>query len=264
MAAPQASNLRATEGSTLSTCVERLGSFKCWWRQSSTWNRRESPSVPTSNNPLPDLIDADKSSGVLRADSRADLADRERAVNVLRPVALPSEGFSICRAVADKFDDDRFKVSVVPVSMSGVDVQKAGSSSPPSDALPTASTSNNERTRSWVASSQMRDGTSSFLDTLGVWGMWPTMEESDSLSPSWDRLAAEMSIDKSVCDRFVVISGSTSRHQGSSSNEVSRGDLVGFGRCRGTTNEGSRRVPGALTFSFGTLSTPPEEAHRTS
>ena len=78
---------------------------------------------------MPDLIEALRSSGVDRAESRADLADKERAVNVLRPVALPSEGFSICRAVADKLDDDRFKVSVVPVSMSGVDVQKAGSSS---------------------------------------------------------------------------------------------------------------------------------------
>ena len=77
----------------------------------------------------------------------------------------------------------------------------------------------------------MRDGTSSsFLDTLGVWGMCPTIEDKDSLSPSWDRLAAEMSIDKSVCDRFVVISGSTSRHHGSSNDVVRRGDLVGFGR----------------------------------
>ena len=175
-------------------------------------------------------MEALRSSGVDLADSRADLADNERAVNVLRPVALPSEGFSICKAVADKFDEDRFKVSVVPVSMSGVDVQKAGSSSPPSDALPTASTSNNERTRSWVASSSMMEGTSLSRCTLGVWGMWPTMEDKDSLSPSWDRLAAEMSMLRSVCDRFVVMSGSTSRHHGSSSNEVSRGDLVGFGR----------------------------------
>ena len=142
-------------------------------------------------------------------------------MSVLRPVAFPSEGFSICRAVADKFDDDRFKVSVVPVSMSGVDVQKAGSSSPPSDARPTASTRSRVRTRSWVASSQMREGTSLLDGTLlGVWGMWPTIEDSDSLSPSCDRRAAEMSIDKSVCDLLVVMSGSTSRHQGSSSNEV--------------------------------------------
>ena len=105
-------------------------------------------------------MEALRSSGVLRADSRADLADRERAVNVLRPVALPSEGFSICNAVADKLDDDRFKVSVVPVSMSGVDVQKAGSNSPPSDALPTLNTSKRVRTRSWVASSSMMEGTS--------------------------------------------------------------------------------------------------------
>ena len=93
-------------------------------------------------------MEALRSSGVDLADNRADLADKERAVNVLRPVALPSEGFSICNAVADKFDDDRFKVSVVPVSMSGVDVQNAGSNSPPSDALPTARTSRSERTRS--------------------------------------------------------------------------------------------------------------------
>ena len=93
-------------------------------------------------------MDALRSSGVDLADSRADLADKERAVNVLRPVALPSEGFSICKAVADKFDEERFKVSVVPVSMSGVDVQNAGSSSPPSDALPMASTSNNVKIRS--------------------------------------------------------------------------------------------------------------------
>ena len=140
--------------------------------------------MPTSNNPLPDLIDADKSSGVLLADSNADLADKERAVSVLRPVALPSEGFSICRAVADKFDDDRFKVRVVPVSMSGVDVQNAGSSSPPSDALPTASTRSRVRTRSWVASSLINEGISLSRATLGVWGMCPTMEESDSDSPS--------------------------------------------------------------------------------
>ena len=104
--------------------------------------------MPTSSKPLPDRIEALRSSGVLRADNNADLADKERAVNVLRPVALPSEGFSICNAVADKFDEDLFKVSVVPVSMSGVEVQNAGSSSPPSDALPTASTSNSVRTRS--------------------------------------------------------------------------------------------------------------------
>ena len=97
---------------------------------------------------MPDRIEALRSSGVLLAESNADLADRERAVSVLRPVALPSEGFSICSAVAERFDDDRFRVSVVPVSMSGVDVQNAGSSSPPSDALPTASTSNNVKIRS--------------------------------------------------------------------------------------------------------------------
>ena len=175
-------------------------------------------------------MEALRSSGVLLADSRADLADRLRAVSVLRPVALPSEGFSICKAVADKLDEDLFKVSVVPVSMSGVDVQNAGSNSPPSDALPTASTSNNERTRSWVASSSMMEGTLLNGTLLGVWGMCPTIEDKDSLSPSWDRRAALISMDRSVCDRFVVISGSTSRHQGSSSNEVSRGDLVGFGR----------------------------------
>ena len=90
------------------------------------------------------------------------------------------------------------------------------------------------------------------------------MEDKDSLSPSWDRRAALISMDRSVCDRFVVISGSTSRHHGSSSNEVSRGDLVGFGRCKGTTSPGSLLALGALTFSFGTLSTPPDEAHRTS
>ena len=128
--------------------------------------------MPTSNNPLPDLIDADKSSGVLLADSNADLADKERAVSVLRPVALPSEGFSICRAVADKFDEDLFKVRVVPVSMSGVDVQKAGSNSPPSEALPTASTSNNVKIRSCIASSSMMEGTSLLDGTLlGVWGI---------------------------------------------------------------------------------------------
>ena len=60
--------------------------------------------------------------------------------------------------------------------------------------------------------------------------MCPTIEDKDSLSPSWDRLAAEMSMDRSVCDRFVVISGSTSRHHGSSNDVVRRGDLVGFGR----------------------------------
>ena len=140
--------------------------------------------MPTSNNPLPDLIDADKSSGVLLADSNADLADKERAVSVLRPVALPSEGFSICRAVADKFEEDRFKVSVVPVSMSGVDVQNAGSSSPPSDARPTLSTSSRVRTRSWVASSSMMEGTLLDGTLLGVWGMWPTIDDKDSLSPS--------------------------------------------------------------------------------
>jgi hypothetical protein len=121
---------------------------------------------------LPDRIEALRSSGVLLADRRADLADNERAVNVLRPVALPSEGFSICRAVAERFDEDLFKVSVVPVSMSGVEVQKAGSSSPPSDALPTASTNNKVSTRSWVASSSMIEGTSLLDGTLlGVWGM---------------------------------------------------------------------------------------------
>jgi len=213
---------------------------------------------------LPDRIDADKSSGVDLADNNADRADNERAVSVLRPVALPSEGFSICRAVADKFDDDRFKVSVVPVSMSGVEVQNAGSSSPPSDALPTANTSSRVSTRSCIASSQMRDGTLLDGTLLGVWGMWPTIEDKDSLSPSWDRLAAEMSMDKSVCDLLVVISGSTSRHHGSSSKEVSLGDRHGVGRCRGTTNEGSRLVPGARTFSFGTLSTLPVDTNRTS
>ena len=170
-------------------------------------------------------------------------------MSVLRPVALPSEGFSICRAVADKFDDDRFKVSVVPVSIRGVDVQNAGSSSPPSDALPTASTRSRVRTRSWVASSCRMEGTSLLDGTLlGVWGICPTIDESDSDS-SWDRRAAEMSIDKSVCDLLVVISGSTSRHHGSSNDVVRRGDLHGVGRCRGTTNEGSRLVPGARTFS---------------
>jgi hypothetical protein len=56
------------------------------------------------------------------------------------------------------------------------------------------------------------------------------MEDKDSLSPSWDRRAALISMDRSVCDRFVEISGSTSRHQGSSNDVVRRGDLVGFGR----------------------------------
>jgi hypothetical protein len=214
---------------------------------------------------LPDRIEALRSSGVDLADNRAERADRLRAVSVLRPVALPSEGFSICSAVAERFDEDLFKVKVVPVSINGVDVQNAGSSSPPSDALPTASTSRSERTRSWVASSSMMEGTSLLDGTLlGVWGMWPTMEESDSLSPSWDRLAAEMSMLRSVCDRFVVISGSTSRHHGSSNDVVRRGDRHGFGRCRGTTSPGSLLALGALTFSFGTLSTPPDEAHRTS
>jgi hypothetical protein len=213
---------------------------------------------------LPDLIDADKSSGVDLADNRAERADRERAVSVLRPVALPSEGFSICRAVADKLDDDRFRVRVVPVSMSGVDVQNAGSNSPPSDARPTLSTSSRVRTRSWVASSSMMEGTLLNGTLLGVWGMCPTIEDKDSLSPSWDRRAAEISMLRSVCDLLVVISGSTSRHQGSSSNEVNLGERHGFGRCRGTTNEGSRLVPGALTFSFEMASTLPEEAHRTS
>ena len=180
-------------------------------------------------------------------------------------MALPSEGFSICRAVADKFEEDRFKVSVVPVSMSGVDVQNAGSSSPPSDARPTLSTSNNVKIRSCMASSWMRDGTSLLDGTLlGVWGMCPTIEDKDSLSPSWDRLAAEMSMLRSVCDRFVEISGSTSRHHGSSIFVVSLGDRLGVGRCRGTTSPGSLLALGALTFSLGTESTPPEEAHRTS
>ena len=77
----------------------------------------------------------------------------------------------------------------------------------------------------------MRDGTSSsFLDTLGVWGMCPTIEDKDSLSPSWDRRAALISMDRSVCDRFVVISGSTSRHHGSSIFVVSLGDRLGVGR----------------------------------